>query len=58
MENFGKEDNWFNNEPSPIQTNVFINYGNQERWFNNEPSPIQYEGDLIVSPLPMFFRVN
>jgi len=44
MENFGQESNWFNNEPSPIQTDVSINYGNQERWFT-EPSPIQFCGE-------------
>ena len=56
MANFGQENNWFNNAPSPIQTDVFRNYGNQSLWFNNEPSPIQYEGDLIVSLLPIFKR--
>ena len=46
MANFGQETNWFNSEPSPIQTDISLNYGNEARWFNSEPSPIQYQGDL------------
>ena len=49
MANFGQETNWFNSEPSPIQTDVSLNYGNEARWFNSEPSPIQYHADRNAS---------